>query len=367
MIKYVFIWFLLLSVSGCAFLLPTRNITRQDSATPAKYLRGIFHVHSIFSNDSHAKLNRIIEFAEDLDLDFIIITDHNTLIGQETYRAMERPQSPMLIFGEEISTEDGHLIAIGIDEEPPAGMGSQMLVDWVHKSGGYVIIAHPFSKRRPWTNWRLSGIDAMEIYNFGHTLYEMNKLQLLATGLFFPPTSFLNVSGKLSADTLKSWDTLQSRGTVVGLAATDAHLKLADLPPMRGVFRQALRSVTLYVPTDRFNKHTALENLMRGNGFIVFESLGIAPNFSFSAKASGKTYQSGERIRTKLPVTFLIEAPGAYEIRLIRDGTVVERTLDELLRAHSIGSGAYRVEVYRRKKPWIITNPIYINQVGNSS
>ena len=367
MIKYVSTWFLLLLVSGCAFLLPTRSITRRNSGVPSKYLRGTFHVHSIFSNDSRAQLSRIVEFSEDFALDFVIITDHNTLVGQETYRTMERTQSPMLIFGDEISTDDGHLIALGIKEGPPPGMSSQMLIDWIHENGGYAVVAHPFSKKRPWTNWQLRGIDGMEIYNFGHTLYETNKLKLLGTGLFFLPTSFLNVSRKLSADTFKFWDELQGNDPVVGLAATDAHLKLLDLPPMRGVFRQALRSVTLYVPSDRFNEHAVLRNLMSGNSFMVFESLGIAPNFSFSAKTSVKTYQSGETITTKLPLTFFVEAPGAYEIRLLRDGTIVEKTRDEILTSPVIRPGAYRVEVYRRTKPWILTNPIYVNQVGNSS
>ena len=34
------------------------------------------------------------------------------------YSTMERPEVPILIFGNEISTSDGHLIALGIKEAP---------------------------------------------------------------------------------------------------------------------------------------------------------------------------------------------------------------------------------------------------------
>ena len=353
-------------ISGCAFLLPNRTIVRRNPEISSKYLRGTFHIHSIFSSDSRARLNRIIKVAGDFDLDFVIVTDHNTLAGQDRYLAMEKDRRPMLIFGSEITTKDGHLIALGIEERPPPGMSSQLLVDWIHVNEGYAVVAHPFSKKRPWTNWKVNGIDGLEIFNFGHTLYGKNKFWLAGASLLFWPRSFLNTSTVVSFDTLRFWDSLPASDSVIALAASDAHLKLFDLPPMRGIFRQALRAVTHYVPAEQFSERAILWSLMQGRGFIVFESMGTAFNFSFEAKTSDQTYHSGQTVATELPLMFFVDAPGAGEIRLIRDGTIANRIGGTSLNTPCSGAGTYRVEVYRREKLWIITNPIYVNQVVSS-
>ena len=294
-------------------------------------------------------------------MDFVIVSDHDTIAGRHRYRDMEQTAGPMLIFGNEITTPDGHLIALGTKEEPPQEMTTQALIDWIHLNGGYAVVAHPFSKKRPWTNWQVSGIDGMEIYNFGHTLYGKNKFRLLGTSLFFGPASFLKDSIELPLDTLKFWDSMLGRGPIAAVAATDAHLKLLNAPPMRGVFKQALRAVTLYVSADQFSEQALLDNLMHGRSFIVFESLGTALNFSFKAKTPDQFFQSGQTITTRLPATFHVEAPEAHEIRLLRDGKIIDRTDGEFLRSPGKGPGAYRVEVFRREKLWILTNPIFVN------
>ena len=156
MIKRTFYLLLSLLTSGCAFLLPTKNLTFPKTISPPKYLRGVFHVHSVFSQDSRATLENVIEVAQERDLDFVIISDHDTVAGREVFSEMERSRTPLLIFGNEITTTDGHLIALGVNQTPSFHWNSQELVNWIHNRGGYAIIAHPFSRKRPWTNWGTS-------------------------------------------------------------------------------------------------------------------------------------------------------------------------------------------------------------------
>ena len=358
--------FLVSLLSGCAFLLPAPKVTFRDSKLPARYLRGVFHVHSTFSKDSRASLNRVIKLANNAGLDFVIVTDHNTLAGRDVYHSMNPPDIPLLIFGNEITTVDGHLIALGVHKEPEHEIDdTQELVHWIHSNGGFAVIAHPLSSKRPWTNWELQDLDGIEVYNFGHALYKTNKLKLVTSSLLLGPTPFLNTNLDSPHHTLRFWDSLLSAPTrrLVATAATDAHLKLADVPIMRGLFRQAIRSVTLYVQADRLNEGDILRNLMEGNSFIVFESLGTAHDFSFNAVAPAQSYNLGAAIPPHLTTTFSVIANNADEIRLIRDGHLVKQTHSETLRYSSKEPGAYRVEAYRKKKIWIISNPIYKSSV----
>ena len=41
---------------------------------------GVAHIHSLFS-DGTGEIPEIAEYASDLDLDFLLLTDHNTLRG----------------------------------------------------------------------------------------------------------------------------------------------------------------------------------------------------------------------------------------------------------------------------------------------
>ena len=362
MTKHGIIWLLLFLNSGCAFLLPSQRITFRNQVSPPKYLRGAFHVHSIFSNDSKATLNGIIDYAKESDLDFVIVTDHNTTAGMDVYSTMERPEVPILIFGNEISTRDGHLIALGIRETPPPDLNSERLIDWIHGHGGFAVIAHPLSTKRPWTNWELQGVDGIEVFNFGHSLYAKKKIQLIGTSLFFWPNAFVKKHIETSGDTLSLWDSQLLKNRVSGLAATDAHLKLVDAPIFRGLFRQALRSATLYVVSEQLNEKAIIRNLVEGNSFSVFESLGVVSDFSFKAITGNKSYHSGQTVKAHLPLTFFIRASGANKIHLVCNGKVIKQIDGESLKFLCNEAGAYRVEIFRKKRLWIISNPIYVER-----
>ena len=67
----------------------------QAMGEPALY-RGIYHVHTEFSPDSKASLKNIIETAQKLKLDFVVLTDHNNRRVKGAYEKMaEKPVSPL--------------------------------------------------------------------------------------------------------------------------------------------------------------------------------------------------------------------------------------------------------------------------------
>ncbi len=126
------------------------------------------HVHSEASYDGHEPVELLLEHAADIGLDAIVLTDHDTI--DASVEAAERAPDYGLIGipGVEISTADGHLLGIGIDELPATGRPLGETVTAVRDLGGAAIIPHPFQRTRHGVRKRrLKHVtpDAIETFN----------------------------------------------------------------------------------------------------------------------------------------------------------------------------------------------------------
>ena len=156
---YLCLFFLLLHHIGCTFVI--RTPFNPPKNKKPNLLRGIYHVHSEFSHDSKASLDYIVKTAKKAGLDFVVITDHNNIEAKKYYSAPVE-SDPLLIFGTEISTwYDGHLGVIGSDNPPFNLEHTKEIVNIIHQQGGYAIPAHPYSKKKPWTNWEIKDFDGI--------------------------------------------------------------------------------------------------------------------------------------------------------------------------------------------------------------
>lgn len=104
------------------------------------------HVHTNYSRDGESSVEACLKRAEERGLDAIAITDHDTTEG--ALYAMKCKTPVLVIPGIEISTADGHLIALGITEKIPADLGFAESVKRAHAAGGLCIIPHPYHKWR---------------------------------------------------------------------------------------------------------------------------------------------------------------------------------------------------------------------------
>ena len=106
------------------------------------------HVHSEDSYDGHEPVELILEHAADIGLDAVVITDHDTM-GESKRAAELAPEYGLVgIPGVEVSTADGHLLAVGVDRMPPRGESYAATVSWIHDRGGVAIVPHPFQRSR---------------------------------------------------------------------------------------------------------------------------------------------------------------------------------------------------------------------------
>lgn len=357
------LFFLLLIVliapAGCTFVIRDPWPTHRKSE---KHLfRGVYHVHSEFSHDSKATLARIHRTAQKTGLDFVVITDHNTIEGRPVYRDLELKSPPLLIFGDELSTTAGHMVALGIGEDPP-DMPAQQLIDWVHERGGHTVVAHPFSPRKPWSNWQIAGVDAIELFSFPDVYYTQELRTLVPKTIFYTPRQFLKSVLKTPQDALQLWDRLLRKGKVPMFGAIDAHLRWEWFGFAPENYLLYFQAVTMYVTAPQLAERDIIKALVEGRSFVAFEARGDASRFSFRAEKDGKTYGAGDEVDVKgAALTFLITVPGTADIRLVRDGHAVAQSEGDQLQAEAKDAGVYRAEVYRDGELWIVSNPIYVS------
>ncbi len=131
-------------------------------------MRFDLHIHSNFS-DGHDDVNAILKAAEKRGLDGIAITDHDTLGGSRAARRVIKDQKIeiALIPGAEVTTSEGHLLVLGVEEIPKRGLTPEETTEAAHELGGITIVPHPYHPFRHAIG-RIPGCDAVEVYNSKH-------------------------------------------------------------------------------------------------------------------------------------------------------------------------------------------------------
>ncbi|HEY6211958.1 MAG TPA: hypothetical protein VIW45_06715, partial [Vicinamibacterales bacterium] len=194
---------------------------------PPSGLRGVVHIHTNRS-DGTGSVDDVLRAAAAAGLKFAIVTDH----GDGT-RAPDLPDyrhGVLYIDGVEISTSDGHLLALGLPKAayPLAGEGRDVVED-VHRLGGIAIAAHPGSEKPDlrWTDWN-APIDGLEWLNADSEWRDERPLTLARALLTYPfrPPQALALLLDRPEPVIRQWDALAQQRRVVGLAAVDAHARV---------------------------------------------------------------------------------------------------------------------------------------------
>lgn len=105
------------------------------------------HIHTRIS-DGMASVGQVLEYIETrTDLDVVAITDHEDVRGGKEAReiAASRGYRFEVIPGAEITTLQGHLLALFIEHTPPSFRGIEATLDAIHAQGGLAIAPHPMS------------------------------------------------------------------------------------------------------------------------------------------------------------------------------------------------------------------------------
>jgi predicted metal-dependent phosphoesterase TrpH len=106
------------------------------------------HMHTHYSDGTGTVEETLEHVQRATPLDVIAITDHDTITGALRARDLmaKRDYRFELIVGEEVSTREGHMLALFIEKRIPPGLSIERSIDLVHEQGGLAIVAHPFNR-----------------------------------------------------------------------------------------------------------------------------------------------------------------------------------------------------------------------------
>jgi hypothetical protein len=340
-------------------------------------LVGAVHLHSVHS-DGALPIPEIAGIAEKKELDFLMFSDHNTLAPKREGLEGWYGRVLVLIGCELNDPEDrNHYLAFRISDEIPHGQWPEGYVRQVKEAGGFGVIAHPAEKRNfsdayppyPWTAWHVDGFDGIEIWNQLSEWAEGMTKRNFAWHILHPLRSIRFPEW----ETLNRWDQLNFHRRVVGIGGIDVH---AHQYKIWGIFNVAiypykvqfksirthLLTQTRVLPGMAFQDAERLlfEALNQGRCFISNYSLGDARGFQFNAYRNDQIYPMGSRIHGKESVRFFVRIPDKANIRLLKNGTIVRQHKQLEMEYSADDPGVYRVEVFRKRRGWIYSNPIVV-------
>ena len=100
------------------------------------------HVHTIYSHDSLITLRDLVFYAKKRGLTAVAITDHDTVEGA---LKIAKETDLLIIPGIEVSSCNGHIVALNVQESVPKGLSVEETIDRIHRAGGLAIACHPFA------------------------------------------------------------------------------------------------------------------------------------------------------------------------------------------------------------------------------
>jgi predicted metal-dependent phosphoesterase TrpH len=136
--------------------------------------RADLHVHSAWSDGAQRPETIVKACAGRLDV--VAITDHDEIQGALEARAFARDRRDLgvdVVVGEEISTLNGHLLGLYLEERVPPGLSAAETIARIHAQGGLAVAAHPFHPLRGSVRGHRSvgellpdlAVDAIEVVN----------------------------------------------------------------------------------------------------------------------------------------------------------------------------------------------------------
>jgi hypothetical protein len=353
-------------LAGCAALpLDSSTIPHPSSRSGLEFRAdyqeavGVIHIHSTYS-DGSLPIEEIAKIANRQGLDFLIFTDHDTLQGRRDGKEGWYGKTLALV-DEEISTNGGHYLALGVGQEVPRLQSPQGTIEAVSAQGGLGFVAHPFWPRRPWKDPSARGMRGLEIYSGVADVTEENLLWMgfwtIFAGSEFTILEWLD----RPAESLALWDRWLAEGEpVVGIGSPDAH-GLRRFGLRLGPYAAMFRLVRNHLWVREVSKEGVYEALASGRLFVAHDLVADAAGFQFLAvREQSVAAVLGQRVKHAPGLKLYAYLPSPGKISLMKDGARAATAEGQHLWFEVEGPGVYRVEAAKSGKPWIYSNPIYV-------
>lgn len=380
----IFVIAILMGFLDIAFLKPWHTISNSKDSPFYQYT-GAIHIHSRHS-DGGGFLPEIIAAARENGLDFLVISDHNTLTLKDSVAQITKP---VVLVGAELSLGNGHLLTYGLPNLPEnfseAKLGGlSAILDSIKAHNGFAMIAHPFHPKIRWQADTLAHkIDGIEILNADVEWRNDNPFEVLLAFLAYP---FFDHAMNFLLDSpdfeLKYWDRRLLKRHVAGIGSVDAHARIKlgggrfwKFPSYTKTFSLVQNVILLRDSLSNAPDIASLQiakAIREGNSLFGFASLGNLESAKIWCENDSAFYLPGEAIpfqpsnaviKIRLPESF------NFESRLYLDGNLIASSREARVNWRIEKKGVYRVAVFQRRIqfpylsrkpiPWIFSNPFY--------
>jgi predicted metal-dependent phosphoesterase TrpH len=220
-------------------------------------VRCLFHLHTRYSFDSLLPPHKIVSKARELNVQALIVTDHNTIEGALAAKRIAQGDPPFVVVAAEYQSEKGDIIGLFLQREIRS-RDSREIVCQIHDQGGLVVLPHPY-KGHKLDDELLAAVDIIETFN-----------------------------GRCSADANDRARQLAEERKLPTIAGPDAHC----LPELAAVLNE--------YPGAHLQTEAELRSLLLGSPSSVIVNLAspLWPSYSQLIKA----------VKTKNPDLFLYQA-----------------------------------------------------------
>ncbi len=342
--------------------------------------RGAIHCHSTYS-DGTGTVEEVMKAANDVGLDFVLLTDHDSLKaadeGQEKWHG-----SSLLICGTEITPANNHLIAFG--DERLQGLESlrekspQEIIDAVNGQGWFGFLAHPDSpgnKRfqipsAKWLEWGVQNYAGMGLWDLMSDWQAQLDRDDVSMEMYTDFASWLTGPRQ---DTIARWDELCRSRKVVGIGEVDNHRyakefngQTIQIFPYDVAFRTVINHVLLDRPLEKDYakaRRQVLQALRQGSLYISFDFWDDPTEFNFEVDNGDTVGGMGQEIALGEEKTELVVMlPDEAIVNVFHNGeSIHEDEADEVL-LEITEPGVYRIEAMRNDLTWILSNPIWVKK-----
>lgn len=143
------------------------------------------HVHTTHSKDATTTVRGVLKQASMRGLNVIAVTDHDEIRGSLEARELASQYNVEVVPGVEVSTKEGHLIALYVDQPMPKGLSMIDTLVRIGDFGGIAIAPHPMNLL-PGSLSMEAIVAAMadekaqkvlkgiEVYNMGHEIFNQD-------------------------------------------------------------------------------------------------------------------------------------------------------------------------------------------------
>ncbi|MHC4712512.1 MAG: CehA/McbA family metallohydrolase [Planctomycetota bacterium] len=330
-------------------------------------IRGAVHVHTRFS-DGTGTLEEVADAARAADLDFCIVTDHDTMEAGDGETSL-RVSGVLVLVGAEISpARRGHCLALGADDVTGLRwIPDRHLLHKLHRDGADTYVAHPEGRVKPafginlrqWHAWEEEKFTGIEIWSYMHDWVENVRWHNILSCYRNPDSAIDGPDRRV----LGLWDRLNLRRRIVGIGALDAHA-VRRLFGLFVAFRYEFlfRTVLTHVLVEKWgvgereDAEELLGALRAGRAFVSYAVAGDARGFHFGSEDGDRM---GQRCDLRAGTRLFVHLPEAASITLVHNGRKAAGAEGVEAAFGVAEGGVYRVEARRRQRPWIFSNPVY--------